>query len=831
MSSPDGGFAFQDLRPGTYLVSATKPGYATINVTVSVGAGESQSTSFTLENADQTTLRQIGRVAVARNSTTQLNTTAAATNTIASQTYVQRGQAQVSNVLEELPGVELQRFSSGGSPGANTVAALRGADPSETQTLIDGHPVSGGPQGNYLIQFLNPLILSDIEVTKGPGTISNQIQNQVNGSINYRTLPIYSDFNARLTSQYDTFYGSTASLFASDTIGKVGFAAAYARNGTPGYFSGNILSVAANGTPLPGTIPDATATLNIPSTQTFDNRAELVKLRYDFSNTTGVTLSYFGLHTYADYTSSLTTLEPFHIVGSCPKPSNPNTPTGPGTGNGCGAFDGSNSGATSYTNPALANLIGSTVYASSTNDNLYLGNYETDNEPFFSADLHTTLGPGSFLGRFYAASIARDINGPEQVRQPYQCDDAACSPAAIQNAQDYQGAFFQTQSDYLHGADFSYGVPVGPNTYTASYDTHGDRTSSCNGGTPSPTNCNVPSVLQTSETIAARGDLHFGSKIGAQLGNYFSHTTFVGSRYDPHVGITFTPNANVILRAAAGSSFVAPSAQTAYNGLPQVRRGQLYLTLGAAVPETDVSYNLGTDIRTSTDAKLAVDVFATRLFNRFNSTTLTGPGAVGSFQGSRYTKINETFNQSSALEEGIELTYLKAPRYGFGTTDYLDFQRAYAGNSNPLFAPAGSIYGNVADFEQFPGYPFTHGRVELNYLTKNQIRTAFGADYYGALNSFNEPGFVQFDANAQFKLKAGFVASIAVQNVFNHDFYRSYGAYNLGTSSPALGGGIAYSTLYFAPPRQITFQLSRTIGNAPDLAVVPDTAGSPDSRH
>ena len=826
----DGSYSFSKLQGGTYLITAERTGYATLNSTTSLSDGSSQSADFTLERANATTLRQIGSVVTSINRTTALNTTPAATNTISAQTYIDRAQPQISNLLEELPGVELQRFSSGGAPAANTVAALRGADPSETQTLIDGHPVSGGPEGDYLLQFLNPLLLSDVEVTKGPGTQSNQIQNQVNGSINYRTLPIAQQFTARVIGGYDTYDGSTLGLYVSDTIGKLGFAAGYVRNGTPGYFTGNILSVAANGTGVPGgPIPDATATLAIPSSQTFNNRGELFKLGYDFSNSTALTLSYFGLHTYADYTSALTTEEPFHIVASC-APATKTGPSGPGTGIGCPA--NSYSGITSFTNPNLASLIGQTVLASSTSDNLYLGNFEDDNEPFFTADLRTTFGPGSFLGRFYAASIARDIDGPAQVNQPYQCDDPACSAATIAANGDYEGAFYQTQSDYLHGADFAYGVPVGPNTYTVSYDTHGDRTSSCSGGeaNPSGSACSVPSVLQTSQTIGVRGDLHFGNRFAAQIGNYLSHTTFVGSRYDPHVGVTFQPNANAIIRLAAGSSFVAPSASTAYDITPHVSRQQLYATIGGARPETDVSYNLGTDVRTGSDSKLSLDVYTTRLFNRFNSTTLSGPGAAGVFDGQKYARINETFNQADALEEGLELTYVKAPLYGFGTTDYLNFLRAYAGGSNPsFFPPQGSVYGNVADGQQFIGYPYTHGRVEVNYVTRSQARAAVGADYYGNLNSFNEPAFVLFDANAQFKLKNDFVLGFGMQNIFNHDDYRTYGAYNYGTSAPALGGGLAYSTLYFAPPRQLTFTLGRSIGRIGGPVAVHKTQNGNDA--
>lgn len=807
LTARDGSFKFAGLKAGSYLVTIEDAGYATINTTISVNAGEAQTTQITLERGSQTTLRTIGRVVTSRNST-QLSTTPAATNTVSSQTYIQRGQPQVSNLLEELPGVELQRFSSGGGPGANTVAALRGADPAETQILIDGHPVSGGPESNYLLQFLNPLLLSDIEVTKGPGTFGNQIVNQVNGSINFRTPAITREFSALATVGYDTYNGSTDSLKISDTIGKFGFLAGYAVFGTPGYNTDPTLSIEANGTPQPGLIPDGTATFYVPASQEFHNHSELFKLGYDFSNSTAVSFSYLGLHTYADYTNNLTTLEPFHIVAACPTPTNPSAPTGPGTGAGCGA--NSNSGQTSYTNPALLGLVGKTVYGSSTQDNLYLGNFETDNEPFFTGDLRTTFGPGSFLARYYAASISRDLDDPGEVNQPYQCDDPSCSAAAIAAAGDFQGPFYQTQTDYLHGADFQYAIPVGPNTYTASYDTHGDRASSCSGGNANPAGsreCSVPSILQTFQSIGIRGDLHFGSKVGVALANYFSHATFVPSRSDPRLGITYQPNAGVVIRASVGSSFVAPSASYANGVTPHIDRNTLDLNLGPVLPETSVSYDVGSDVRTGGDSKLALDVYATRLFNRFESTT------VSAVVGPKVSKIQYSFNEADALEKGIELTYLKEPAFGFGSNDYLDLERAYAGNSNPNFSAGGTIYGNVADGQQFTGYPFTHGRLALNYKTRNDIRSEFGADYYGALNSFHEPGFVLFDANVQARLKASLQLTVSVQNIFNHDSYRTFGEYNYGTSQPALGSGDVYSSLFFAPPRQITVQLSRQIGN------------------
>ena len=807
----DGTFSFANAAAGTYLITVSKPGFATINTTVRASADTPVQTTVSLARDTQSSLREIGRTVTARSSTS-LNKSAAAIDTIDTQTYFRRGQGQVSNLLEELPGVELQRFSSGGGPGANTVAAVRGSDPAETQTLIDGHPVSGGPQGSYLIQFLNPLLLSDIEVSKGPGASnSNQIVNAINGSVNFRTPTITSTLSAKASLGYDTYNGSSDSILISDTIGKVGLLAGYAMFGTPGYNTQPVLSVAANGTPGVGVIPEATATTYIGASQTFHNHSELLKLGYNFSNSTNVTLGYLGLHTYADYTSNLTTLEPFKIVGSCPN-TDASGNSGPGTGAGCSS--NGNSGNPTFTAPGLAGLVGKTVYASATADNLYQGNFETDNEPLFTADFRTTAGPGTFLARYYAASIARDISDPDEAFQPLQCEDPTCNFAAIAAAGDLSGPFFQTQTDYLHGADFTYSLPLGPNTYTASYDTHGDRTTACNGVTASPSGngCSVPSILQTTNSLSVRGDLHFGSKIGLQIGNYFSHSTFVKSRYDPRVGITFAPNATFVVRAAVGSGFAAPSASVAYALIPHVSRKTLFTGLTAS-PETSISYDLGGDVRTGGDSKIAVDAYVTRLFNRFTSVTVgPRPGFGGTFDGQPYTRQTFTFNQSDALTKGLELTYEKTPTYGFGTTDYLDFSRAYAGNSNFNFNQIGTVYGNQADGQQFSGYPYTKGRVEFNYRTHDGLRPALGATYYGNVNSFNEPGFVMFDANVEGKLKAGLTLNVSIDNIFNHDSYRTFGQYNYGYAPIQPSGPPVANTLYFAPPRSITVQLSRSIG-------------------
>ncbi len=804
-TAADGSFAIGHLQAGTYLVTVARTGYVPFSTTVDAVENGGAPLEIALGEASQSTLRTIGTV-VHASSATSLNTSPAATATLTQQQYVDRAQNQVSNLLEELPGVELTRASSGGAPGANTNVALRGADPSETQVLIDGHPITGGPAGTYLIQFLNPKVLGSVEVDKGPGALGNTIADQVNGTVNFRTPSITSKPTGTYDFSYDSYNGSSYAGRFSNTFGKVGVSAAYAFYGTPGYNTQPVLSVVPDGNSTPTKYADATVTTAIGGSQTFNNRAENFKLGYNFSPATSVTFGFLGLQTYVDYTSTLTTEEPFNIIGYCPNPANGKAPAVQGTGTGCGLVS-RHSGKPTYTAPGFAGLIGHTVYASSTLDNLYLGNYETDNEPLFTGDFRTTLGNGSLLARYYASSISRFISDPNEAFQQLQCDDPTCSFGVSQANKDVASAFYQQQIDILHGGDLEYELPIGPNTYAVSFDSHSDRTTSGSGSDPAQLAYNVPSILQTSTTISGRGNLRFGRRFGAVLANYFSNTTFVGSRYDPRVGLTYQVNPSAILRLAGGSSYVAPSAQNAFNTIPHFVNKTYYV--GPTVkPETSTSFDLGTDILTSKDSKIVFDAYVTRVFDRFSSYQQRFTPAI-TIAGQPATALTTTYNGGTALEKGLELSFERAPRYGLGVRLDANLLRAYGGGDS-FFLPGFSrngIYGRTSDGSQFPSYPYSHGNVQLEYTTRKDIRPSVGLTYYGALNSFQEPGFALFYAGLDARVAGGAHVIANIQNIFNHDDNRTYGIYGFGVVPT--GGGA--QSLFFAPPRMFTLQLQQSL--------------------
>ena len=805
-----GVFQFTGIPAGTYRLSATAPGYLPLsNSLVTTTAESPQTLTVLLDTASLTTLRTITSTSTTGRGSVSINTSGAAESTITSQDYIDRGDAQVQNELEELPGVELERFSSGGAPGANTDIAVRGAAPYETQTLIDGHPILSGDDGDYLIQFVNPLALSDIEIDKGPGVFGNTIQNAVGGTVNFRTPGITSDLEGRLTTGYDSYNGSTYSARISDTIGKVGFLAAYGFDGTPGYFTGDILSVDSNPPGAQkGVVPLGTINEAVPASEAYQNRSQVFKLAYNFSPTTSLTLGSIGEQTYVDYTATLDTVEPVTIEEECVSCA-PN-------------------GANTFNNPIYNGLIGKTVLASTSEDDLFLGNFELDNEPIFTADLRTTFGPGNFLGRYYTGAINRQIDDPEEANQVIACTTPSCSSPTLDTP------FYESEIDVLHGADFEYSAPwgrSGQDVATVSYDQHSDLSRFCDGGSTlfTASDCSVNNLLLLSRTFSVRAFANVAPKLRVGFANYFSDTTFVGKRYDPRATIVWTPQRSTAVRFAVGTAYVAPPTSFV---APVAGENKAVVngTLDVAddlKPETSAGVDLGADLGIHGDSKFTLDLYETALTNRFSTITIL-PGAgfgvgstFGTFDGTPFSKIKEVYNASDANEEGIEFGYVRAPRVGLGADVDMDLLRAYNYNTVIPSVPGVSVSGaqpvtvggdalETPGF-QIPGYPYWHGRLEVSYTLPSTAKFAFGQTIYGANNSFGEPGFSLFDFDTNLPINYGVRVVASVTNIFNHDDYRTLGEYAYGYTPP---GETTPVSLFFAPPRRINLQLDFPFGGS-----------------
>ncbi|HTV93446.1 MAG TPA: TonB-dependent receptor [Verrucomicrobiae bacterium] len=838
-TKPDGTYRV-DVPPGLYSVTIAAPGFqSTQQDNVAVFSGESVTLATTLIAAS---LAEIAHVTVGSSSTAVSNS-AASSERLSVATIRSQGQDQVVNLLDQLPGVEVLRVGGGSNePGSNASISIRGAQPYESQVLIDGHPVDTIGNGAYGFNttFINSILLSGVEVSKGPGNLPNIVTDAVGGTVNFQTAPITSKPSGELMTQADSFGGWTYGVRFSDTIGKFGFLVGVARETTPGYMNpqyifgfgrASFFSPYTSPTyPLTGNnqvYPSGTSYVgvlnyNYLATSDFSNHSQLFKLAYNFSPVTSIQLSNYSTQTWLDETgNNVGNIYATIVPCISTYPAAPTCTTGPGVVN----YN------QNWTNQAFTNYIGQTVPI-----NLYAGypnTYETDNEPITTADLRTVIGPGTFLARYYAGSITRDVIQNNAFSAIGPCFTPACAwvgnipgsatnPDSLDNG--YSGeAYYEETTDVLHGFDAQYNIPFGDTNYiTIGFDNHGDSynfqelyangwyppcvTQSCAYALYQPS-AQYLKVDNTTESV--RGDFLLTPKLQLEFGGYASNTTYVGSRFDPRGGLTYRPTSNLSFRASAGSAYVTP-----YEGLinptAYVSKKTFYPASQFSA-ETSMGYDFGVDFQYSRDSIVSADYYSTNIFNRYATVDVA---TSGTYNGEAYTSEVIPTSQGQTLNEGLEFTLLHQPKVGLGYHVAVDLLRDYFYDQTdvPLKNFGGVFLGPLPDNGvQLPGYPFSKLRYDLWYQFADGRNVRLGATTFGPNNSFGQPGFTVVDGALKLPVGSSFDVTLGASNILNKDNYATGGIYFGGYTYQALGGGIGPTNWEYATPQTVYLQLSKAI--------------------
>ena len=798
VTAPDGTFAAV-VPIDTYTVTVSARGFeSTHEDGVTVKPGTSVSVRFALANASLSTIAQTRTTRA-----TALNTGTAAATNVSSQTFVDQGQAQVVNVLDQIPGVEINRDSSN-APAANSSISIRGAQPYESQILIDGHPVVTSANGafGFNATFVNSLLLGDVEVDKGPGSLPNTIEDAVGGTLNFKTPTITGGPTANFVVGYDSFNGNYYGFRASDTFGKLGVLVGLGNYQTPGFlapqtiYGGAVFPKVTAGTafePHSGVLD-----FGYRATQNFSSFSQLGKLSYEFSPQTSLLLTQYSTQSTDDETGTNYQFVDATIV-PCITATGPTCPAGTTKPN--------------FTADPNLGQIGHVVPI-----NLYAPYPSTsqfDNEPIYSAEFRTVLGPGSLLARYYTGTINRIITQRYASTAVIPCISPACptgddltTTPPTYNA--YQGEpYVEDTIDVLHGVDAQYSVPFGNDNVTVGFDRHVDTATF---GEYDPTQ-GPPTFAQglnvQSIAYSLRGHFALTPKLTLTSGNYFSNTSYVGSRFDPRAGLAYRVNPNASVRFSYGSAYVAPY-YNLLNPTTYVAQGTLNLATRGFKPETSSGFDLGTDVKFGRDSLFSADAYLTNIFNRYASFTSQTSGQFGN---QMYQMITQNGNQALVRQEGLEVQVLHAPRVGFGFHSALDLLRDYAYDQDPN-ASVNSVFtaGTPGNYVQLPQYPYFKMRNDVFYTFGDSAQARFSGTSYGQNNAFGEPGFTEFDGEVRVPLRGALVLNVGATNVFNHDDYRAGGVYDGGPVYPQLGGGGGYTTQFFVQPRTLFIQLQRSIG-------------------
>ena len=457
-----GKFTFPTVPAGLYSLQVSKAGYALYrDDSVAAFIGETVTANVTLAAASFSSLQTIATVSTHNPGVAQINTSSAAISTISAQIFENQGTQQVTQVLNQTPGIFLTPYNpnngnpnNNASPGSIQTPQIRGALPYETESLIDGHPVSVGSAGTFSPTLINPFLLDNVELVKGPGSMPAEINYAINGTVNYRTLEPTQTIQSEGLVASDKWGGISVGYKISGQTKnhKIGYAAGYITDGAPGPLQNfrysasaiplygntglavgptgnlsvyNVNAGAGNqvigGLPLGEAGPPAawsqyglTETFAEPvvgccfqSDTGYHSTSELAKLVYNFSNSTSLKLSYLGGQsmvgngdasgTYSTDNVAGTGL-PFMYFAPC------GSAQGAAAGNCSNALTGAPYTGATYNCASGGPACGSAIPFDLTSVN-GMG-YTWTQQNLFQGEFRTTLGnTGTVLARYYTGSL------------------------------------------------------------------------------------------------------------------------------------------------------------------------------------------------------------------------------------------------------------------------------------------------------------------------------------------------------------------------------------------------------------------------------------------
>jgi outer membrane receptor protein involved in Fe transport len=315
----DGAFAFANEPPGTYSFLIRAPGYQTSRAPdIVVEAGEAGVAFQTAINRAPAGVKTIAYVATAGRTALQTTTTISAhvdTDVLQAENYQRLGDA-----LTSIPGVVT---STSSSVGDDMSLSIRGFDPTETATLLDGHPI--GPVGAFGSGYnynVSPFWgLSGADVIFGSGASGLFGATSIAGAVNFQTINPTRQTHLSVTQGVGSQDKLMTGFLGTGTVGKLGYALAWGSQGTTGNFPGGVITQRAllqtsvvhpgfpwphgNASPPPPDLTSANVGNGLNTywvTGAYSQKNFVGKLQYDASPKTQIQLTAYSATDLSDST-------------------------------------------------------------------------------------------------------------------------------------------------------------------------------------------------------------------------------------------------------------------------------------------------------------------------------------------------------------------------------------------------------------------------------------------------------------------------------------------------------------------------------------------------
>ncbi len=209
----EGRFEFTDVPPGSYAATVSRKDFSRQRVAVQVNGGGSVGLSIVMQvsqlSEQVTVTAEAGQVGEARN-------TAQPINIIEEEKVIERATEVVAQVVDEEPGVNLQRTS----PSLSAVF-VRGLTGRNVAVYVDGVRYTTSAQRGGVGTFfslIEPSSLGAVEILRGPNS-SQYGSDVLGGVVNFISrAPAYGGGDGEWHGNTNVFYTSATNGFGGNTL-------------------------------------------------------------------------------------------------------------------------------------------------------------------------------------------------------------------------------------------------------------------------------------------------------------------------------------------------------------------------------------------------------------------------------------------------------------------------------------------------------------------------------------------------------------------------------------------------------------------------------------
>lgn len=807
-SDARGAFVLRGLPDGAYTASVEAIGFEPIVLRFTVRGGASAPLRVVL-SPSLLSLRTIGSVVA--HTRAPFNASPVAVKIFPREAYRDQSQPDLGSVLSQTPGAlpSFAQSENAAVRGVPIFASIRGSLPFESDTSIDGVPVSLPSSGAFDLATIPSFVLQDVEISKGPGNVGGIGPGAIAGSLNVRTADPTVTRRVLLEAGADDRGGSFDDLWYGGTMpgGKIAIAAMIATDGSRGPLAGMSFPIAMSGPALidgkPATISSTVSSAQlvgccvaVPSDDL--RRAQLLTVRFTPSEAFSLTGTFVGSQTSRALAGAEGMLLPVSVDATASK-------------------------------DVFASLAPT------------LAARETGTFALYDLDAQIERGEDGFDLRAYAVDQTR--NDTFQSAGPVQLALTGTAAYDDGTTQTFDGTsatvalagypWQRGDVERVAGVRLAWQHQRGRNLYLGSIELR--RSSASGVGIAAGTTSN--DVLANAST-----QLHPSAKVeldaGAGYDAHAAHTStslaspFVNRSWSAaamQAAASYTLRDGLALRAALGSSFAQPPLEALSSTAPAIDphvglpwQSTWVLANPRLQIESAFGYDVGLEWRLhGNTTTLSADAFLMTTHGAF-----LPQSNAGAFVCSLQCAVTVWANGPPVRESGIEASLVQFKRVGLGFIAQGALLRTYVrGAISPGFYNGDTNLGvlgsqNIAGGGFFvPGYndiaatrvPYAQGYSEISYKWPRGSRLSLGALYEGANNPYATPAMTTFNANLELSLGGKEKLQISVENVFNALDGRLPTAFG-GIGVPTALGTIAGTNANVLAPRTIRFVFRQSLG-------------------